>query len=138
MILKLLYLIKNNYKGILPLGDSLNLSLLSESGVEETIYNGSLDLEEELVLVPVFGDWFTPTEFPYHQHVTENISEMRFRFNGQIFFDKLLEIIGVSPALYPPRTAAQWKNIFGAILEASDVDILRKHCLVTIFNWLNY
>lgn len=102
--------------------------------MEETIYNGSLDLEEELVSVPVFTDWFPPTAFPYHQHVTERISEMRFEFNGQIFFDKLLEIIGVSAALYPPRTSGQWKSLFSAILEASDVDILRKHCLVRFIN----
>lgn len=112
------------------MGDSINVKLLSESGVEEPIYNGSLELEEELVSIPIFNDWFNPTAFPYHQHVTESISEMRFEFNGQIFFDKLLDIIGVSAALYPPRTSGQWKNLFSAILEASDVDILRKHCLV--------
>lgn len=92
-----------------------------------------MDLEEELVLVPVFADWFPPTTFPYHQHVTESISEMRFAFNGQIFFDRLLEMIGVSAVLYPPRTTGQWKNLFNAILEASDVDILRKHCLVLYY-----
>ncbi len=98
--------------------------------MEETVYNGSLELEEDLVSIPVFADWFNPTAFPYHVHVTENIKEMRLK--GQIFFDKLLEIIGVSAALYPPKTLGQWKNLFNAILEASDVDILRKHCLVSV------
>ena len=114
----------------MPLGSSLNVQLMSDSGTEETIYNESLELEEEHILVPSFSDWFSAPKFPYHLHVAEQISQMRLQFGGQIFFDRLLEVIGVSAALYPPRTTGQWKILFGAIFEASDVDNLRKHCLV--------
>ena len=78
---------------------SKDTRLLTKDG--ETFYYGEEEVEflESETNLPEFSDWFIYNDFPYSEKVVSKIQDMRARGDGSLFFDELLNIVGLNGML---------------------------------------
>ena len=88
-------------------------------------------LENVIEDYPSFHDWFLETDgqFPLNKTKMDFLTQVRLKYNGMLFYDRLLELFGIH-GQYPPKNLTQLESLFDSILDCSESDLLRRHCLI--------
>ena len=80
--------------------------------------------------LPSFNYWFPRENFPYSEEKKRAVRDTRIRFGGELFFDKLLNLFGISKDLYPPDNVTQLEILCSAIFNCVGQTITLKHSLM--------